>query len=108
MSDLEVSTFQKRPCYRYIRQTDKLPSTDTAHGSDEPIALVKLFDPTGGWTWFVAGYDRESRVAYGRVIGEADEYGDFSMAELVQIRGQFGLPIERDLYWEPRPLSECA
>jgi len=108
MADLEVSTFQKRPCYRYIRESDKLPSRETALATDDPVALLKLFDPTGSWTWFVAGYDPETRLAYGLVSGFENEIGDFDMTELVQIRGQFGLPIERDLYWEPRRLSECV
>jgi hypothetical protein len=29
------------------------------------------------------------------------------MAELVAVRGALGLPVERDLYWQPRPLVEC-
>ena len=33
--------------------------------------------------------------------------GSVDMAELVAIRSPFGLPIERDLYWQPRPLTEC-
>ena len=102
------STFQKRPCYRYIRESDKLPTIDATREVADPIAKVKLFDPTGSWTWFIAGYDPETRRAYGLVSGFEDECGDIDMSELVAIRGQFGLPIERDLYWEPRPLSECV
>ena len=106
MADLEASTFQKRPCYRYIRESDKLPTIAATREVADPIAKVKLF--TGSWTWFIAGYDPETRRAYGLVSGFEDETGDIDMPELVNIRGQFGLPIERDLYWEPRPLSECA
>ena len=107
MANLEASTFQKRPCYRYIRESDKLSSIDASREGMDPIAKVKLFDPTGSWTWFIAGYDPETRRAYGRVLGFEDECGDFDMSELIDIRADFGLPIERDLYWEPRPLSEC-
>lgn len=105
--DLEASTFQKRPCYRYIRRSDKVPSTDEALSQENPMALIKLFDPTGSWTGFISGYDPETRIATGRVHGLEDEYGDFGMEELVEFRGRFGLPIERDLYWEPRPLKDC-
>lgn len=104
--DLEASTFQKRPCYRYIRQSDKLPTYEELAG--DPIAHVKLFDPTGSWTWYIASYDPETRIAWGLVDGFEKELGDFSMEELVTIRGRFGLPLERDLYWTPRPLAECA
>jgi Protein of unknown function (DUF2958) len=100
-----TSTFQKRPAYKYIRESDKLPVEPVG---DDPIAKVKLFDPTGAFTWFLASYDPETGVAYGRVHGFEDEYGDISITELlVEFRGTFGLPIERDIHWTPRRLSEC-
>lgn len=107
MRNLEASAFQKRPCYRYIRQTDNLPTIDEARDEKPPMGRIKLFDPTGSWTWYVNSYDPDRRVAYGRVAGFEKEYGEFAMRELVGFRGRFGLPIERDLWWKPRPLSEC-
>ena len=104
--DYEVSTFQKRPCYRYIRQSDHIPS-DTRESRD-PLALVKLFNPTGAGTWYIAEYDPETRIAYGLCVLQDAELGYVSMAELTTYRGQFGLPIERDLHWTPKPLSQCA
>ena len=105
MQALEQSTFQKRPAYRYIRSADKLPTVNQAIAIDDPIARVKLFDPSGGWTWYLAGYDPESRIAYALVDGFELESGGIDMRELCAIRGPFGLPIERDLYWAPRPFS---
>ena len=100
--DLEFSTFQNKPAYRYIRQSDHLP----VEPPEKPMALVKLFDPTGSWTWFISSYDPKTRLAFGLVHGFEIEYGDISMEELVEFRGRMGLPIERDLYWTPKPLSE--
>ena len=108
MTDLEASTFQRRPAYRYIRATDKLPTLGATREETDPTARVKLFNPTGQGTWYVVEYDPVSRVAFGLVDGFEREAGDFSMTELVDYRGQFGLPIERDLHWSPRPLSKCA
>lgn len=113
MADLEASTFQKRPCYRYIRESDKLPALDSTdrispHDDGAPMARIKLFDPTSNWTWYIAEYDPETRRAFGRVHGFEDEYGYIDMKEIVDQRGRFGLPIERDLYWTRRPLSECS
>ena len=107
MKDLEASTFQKRPCYRYIRASDKLPVPGQDGFPPNPIARVKLFNPTGIGTWYLAEYDPATRNAYGLCVLQDAEIGYVSMAELVEFRGRFGLPIERDLYWEPRPLSEC-
>lgn len=106
--DLEASSFQDLPAYRYIRKSDNVPTIDQIAEQRDPPALVKLFDPTSQWTWFIAAYDPDRRVAYGRVHGLEDEYGDIWMPELVDLRGSFGLPIERDLHWAPRPLSECS
>ena len=105
--DPEVSTFQRRPAYRYIRTADALPSTEEAIDDPSPIAKVKLFDPSSNWTWYIAGYDPGARIAWGLVDGFEQEYGSIDMAELVAVRGRFGLPFERDLYWTPRPLAEC-
>jgi hypothetical protein len=105
MKDLEASTFQKRPAYRYIRKSDNVPDIDTC--ATNPIARVKLFNPCGGWTWYIVEYDPIRRIAWGLVVGLEREIGEFSMAELVDFRNQFGLPLERDLHWGSRRLSEC-
>src|SRR3990170_1503823 len=104
-TDLEASLFQKRPCYRYIRQADRLPVRNAR--IKDPIAKVKLFNPTGAGTWYICEYDPDTRLAFGLAILQEREIGYFSMAELVAFRGQFGLPVERDLHWAPRRLSEC-
>ena len=104
--DLEFSSFKKRPCYRYIRVSDKL-LVRSKSGALDPIAKVKLFNPTGIGTWYICEYDPDTRLAFGLAVLQMAEIGYFSMAELVAFRGQFGLPIERDLHWAPRRLSEC-
>ena len=67
---------------------------------------VKLFDPTGSWTWYIIEYNEDTRHAYGLVEGFERELGTFDMQELVDFRGRFGLPIERDLYFTPCRVSE--
>ena len=101
-NDLEASTFQNKPAYRYIRASDHVPAKDGT------IALIKLFNPTGAGTWYIAEYDPETRIAYGLAQIHEAEFGSFSMEELVAYRGRFGLPLERDLWWTPRPLQEIV
>jgi len=85
----------------------------------ESIARMKFFNPSGSWTWYATegspvdanGYydTNEPKVAYlffGLVDGNEPELGYFSLTELLEYRGTFGLPIERDLFWEPIPLAE--
>ncbi len=104
----EVSSpFQKRPAYRYLRRSDHLPRYDQIPDiSFERIdAKVKLFNPTGIGTWYVAAYDPEDHIAWGLADLHEREVGSFSMDELVAFRGRFGLPIERDLHWSPKSLA---
>ena len=99
------SSFQNRPAYRYLRVSDQLPHPDTL--GPDPVARVKLFNPGGAGTWWIAGYDPETQVGYGAAEIHEFELGSIDLAELVAFRGRFGLPIERDLHWTPRPLSQC-
>jgi len=39
---------------------------------------------------------------------ECDEWGYFSLSELQSVKGPFGLGIERDLYFDPQPISEAC
>lgn len=105
------SSFQGRPAYRYLRVTDKLPTEipgSTPLG--DIIAKVKLFNPTGVGTWYIAAYDPDTGIAYGvsDLQGPGGpETGDIYIPELVAYRDtRFRLPIERDLHWRPRRLVD--
>ncbi len=77
-----------RPAYWYVRGTDNLPSADRAAADPDPIVRVKLFDPQGSWSWYLAGYDPNRRLAFGAVDGWEFEVGDFWMPELTVLRGK--------------------
>lgn len=96
------------PAYRYIRSTDKLPSLEEAYNTDDPVCRVKLFGG-GSWSWFIAGFDPKSGIAYGMVHGFEHEAGDFDVNEIAAVAFKpFGLPVERDLHWAPQPISALA
>ena len=95
-----------RPAYWYVRDSDNLPSAARAAAEPDPVVRVKLFDPQGSWSWYLAGYDPDRRLAFGAVDGWEFEVGDFWMPELTVLRGRLlRLPIERELDFEPRRLS---
>jgi len=86
---------------------DRLPplrSTDGQLGA--AVAHVKLFAPDSSWTWYLTEYDPAECLAFGLVVGHEVELGYIAIDELEGVRGPLGLPIERDLYWRPRPLAE--
>ena len=71
----------------------------------EALAVVKFFQPWGSWTWYASEFDGTDTF-FGLVDGFEKELGYFSLAELSALRGPFGLRIERDLHWTPKPLRE--
>jgi len=67
---------------------------------------AKYFCPWNGWTWFATEFDKEEKIFYGLVAGDFVEFGYTSLGEFESVEGPFGLKVERDLYWDPKPLSE--
>ena len=45
-------------------------------------------------------------IFFGLVAGHEVELGYFALSELEEARGPLGLPIERDLHFEPTALTE--
>lgn len=71
----------------------------------DPIVYVKFFVPWGNWTWYAYEFDGEDTF-FGWVVGFEKELGYFSLSELQSVTGPAGLKIERDLYFDPTPLSQ--
>lgn len=74
--------------------------------------VVKLFTPDAGATWLLTEIDpEEPDIAFGLCdLGLGfPELGTVSLAELRDLRGRLGLPVERDLSFKAdRPLSRYA
>jgi hypothetical protein len=84
-------------------QLPKLYTTEKL--GDEAIAPVKFFTPDANWTWYPTEFDGED-IFFGLVSGNVLELGYFTLSELEDARGLFGLPIERDLHYTPKTLRE--
>lgn len=94
----------------------KLPALYSQEEVEDPMVVVKFFDPCGSATWFI--------VEGGHVLpGEtAEEVGDYMMfglcyihepelgyvalSELQAYKGPLGIGIERDKWFTPKRLSE--
>ncbi len=83
----------------------RLPKLGSQEGKDpkDMKVIVKFFDPTGSWTWYVTeGEQREDGdwEFFGFVHGFENELGYFTLSELEHakdgLRGLRGVPIERD------------
>ena len=71
----------------------------------DAIPQVKFFTPDSNWTWYASEFDGED-IFFGLVSGFEVELGYFSHMELKEVKGPLGLPIERDLHFEPKSLRE--
>src|SRR6266508_6250509 len=81
-----------------------LPPLYAVENQKDPMVLIKFFTPWTDWTWYVLEFDGEDTF-FGYAVGFEAELGYFSLSELESVQGQFGLKIERDLYFEPTRLS---
>src|SRR4051812_27540138 len=83
----------------------KLPDLYSVENNPDPLVQVKFVQPDGSWTWYVIEFDGEDTF-FGIVDGFEREMGYFSLSELQTHHGSLGLPIERDLFFEPCPISQ--
>jgi len=108
---------------------------------DDPIVVVKFFNPTGAGTWYATeliyvisrrdennepetleveaskidqfkDYEVVDMLFFGYVsiFGDHnDEWGYFRLSELESVKcPPFGMGIERDLFFNPKPISEVC
>ena len=96
----------------------RLPPLYSQEDTDDPMVVARFFTPDAQWTWYaIEGspvdadgyYDTDKPKVdfcfFGLVSGIEVELGYFSLSELESARGAFGLPVERDLYFQPVRLS---
>lgn len=82
----------------------KLPPLYATEHEQDPMVWVKFFYPSHPWTWYGIEYDGKD-LFFGFVDGDFPELGYFSLTELTQTRDPWGMPLERDLYFQPCRLS---
>ena len=86
----------------------KAAQKNYARGSSmEQNVVAKFFNPTGAGTWYLMNQDpQDPSYCWGIVKLHEIEMGSFSLTELQNFRGRFGLGIERDLWFKPMPAKE--
>ncbi len=83
-----------------------LPPLYSQENNPDPTVWVKFFTPDSNWTWYGIEFDGED-LFFGWVVGFEQELGYFSLHELETTKGKMGLPIERDKWFKPMPLSKA-
>lgn len=83
---------------------EKLPPLGATENQTDPLVICKFFYPDFHWTWYASEFDGED-LFFGVVDGDERELGYFRLSELTANRGAWGLPIERDRWFDPIRLS---
>lgn len=88
---------------------DLMPVTYNQRNESDPIAYLHYF--FGGSDWYIAEKDVEGEVdqAWGFACLNGDmmnaEYGYISIAELVELKLQFGVTVDLDFHFKPTRMS---
>lgn len=88
----------------------QIPKLYSQDGAKDATVYVKFFTPWSNWTWFITeGEDRDGDyLMFGYTIGMEREWGYISLNELSSVTGPFGLKIERDIHFSPKPKSQIS
>lgn len=87
----------------------QLPKLFDQVNTPDPMVYAKFVTPDSCWTWYVSEGEEVDGdfVVFAFVVGYAlKQWRHFKLSELEGVRGDLGLPIERDLHFEPRPFSQ--
>jgi len=91
-----------------VLQLTDTPALYSQEGQgDDALVHVKLFDPTGSWTWYITEFDEKEHVAFGLVDGHDAEVGYIDFHELANVAGRAGIGIEIDMHFTPQTLRAC-
>jgi hypothetical protein len=81
-----------------------IPKLYETEEQTDPIAHIKLF--LDGWSWFITELSMDKDICFGYVISPfGSELGYISLEELASLIGSLGIGVERDLSFQPTPLS---
>lgn len=85
-----------------------LPRLNSQEGIRDPIVHHRFFTRDSDWIWYVTegSPEKDDFIFFGFVLGVEQEWGQFSLSELNEVRGPSEHPIERDLDFKPACLSE--
>lgn len=82
-----------------------VPPLHSQEGIDDPIVHLKFFTKSGLIWYATEGSPEENDfVFFGFVIGAEEEWGEFSLSELIAC-ARSGLAIQRDVHFKPERFS---
>jgi len=92
---------------------NKLPKLYSQENEKDPVCKLKFFTPDSSFSWFITEGQKEDNgdwLFFGKVVSHLcpeGELGYTTLSQLKEIRGSLRLPVERDMYFSEKPLSQC-
>ena len=84
----------------------ELPSLSELEHESDPLVRVRWNTLDASRTWFVVGYDPAARLCHGLVDADGSMTRCcFDVEDAHTVASRVGTYVERDLSWEPVPLS---
>ena len=69
------------------------------------VAYVKYSVPGSDWTWYILEYSKSQQLFYGYLEPD-NEYGYFTIDELIRVILEYNVDIEQDVTFKPQMLHE--
>jgi hypothetical protein len=89
--------------------TNEIEAKLVEAGYNNTRPICKLFTPWTNCTWLITGKEDEIYYGWADLGMQCVEWGGlFSREEVEDIRGPFGLTIERDLHWKDDPTVDYS
>ncbi|MGJ0330072.1 DUF2958 domain-containing protein [Aliarcobacter cryaerophilus] len=89
------------------KQLQAIPNLYETENQKDPICHLKLFLLSSNWSWYIIEIDKTNlNTCFGFVSGLEQELGYFTIKELENLRGQFGLKVELDTSFKATKLSK--
>ena len=114
VSDIKTLFLEKEIMKLLTKDIKKiLPKLYSQEEVSDPICSLKFFTPDSSWTWFILEGEQQEDgdwLLFGKVVSNLcpeGELGYVLLSQLKAIRGSLNLPVERDLWWDETPLSQC-
>ncbi len=91
----------------------RLPALYSQENVADPICSLKFFTPDSSFTWFIVEGGKQEDgdwLFFSKVVSHLcpeGELGYVLLSQLESVKGSLGLPVERDIWWKAKPLSQC-
>lgn len=88
------------------KELAKYPLYSQDSKGDNAIAVCKFF--LQGYTWYVLEAEKngDDYEFFGITVGQFTEFGYFTLSQLKNVRGKWGLGVERDRGFKPTKVKD--